>query len=345
MTNLTDPQTTKRIPLNIASNPKSIKMKQKDIEHYVRAYHNSLRPDNRYASYDYCYNYFYSKPDLTTDLEKSCAMLGFFLASWGMFRGKSLLQKSIKHYQSTILYLASVREEVLQIDVDEYDSTDAILRSIYEDIKDLMLASGKRDLTVITKILLGVFGVVPAFDSLFCKTFKLMFPYCSFSKVNYDSLMCIREFYNNNKTEIDMLTEELCTIDFMTGKKTDIHYTKAKIIDMYGWQKAFVNEETQSIIVYPAPVLTPFDNTIKQTTPAILQASRSRQFGTKKSVVEKMLSTDQGATVEEMARTIAEVGIDDDIDVNKSTVTQWLYKIGFKVEKLPDGRYRETSSS
>ncbi len=54
-------------------------------------------PDHRNSSFDYCYNYFRSNnaEAILRDKEKSCAILGFYLASWGMMRGSSfLLQKS-----------------------------------------------------------------------------------------------------------------------------------------------------------------------------------------------------------------------------------------------------------
>jgi hypothetical protein len=45
----------------------------------------------RDRSYDHCYNYFAATKHPTRDMEKSCAILGFYLASWGMYRGSSYL--------------------------------------------------------------------------------------------------------------------------------------------------------------------------------------------------------------------------------------------------------------
>ena len=69
--------------------------------------------DHRFKSFDYCYNYFVTNSDLTLDIEKSCLTLGFYLASWGMFRGSSfLLQKSAKHFQPTIEYIATLDKKI-----------------------------------------------------------------------------------------------------------------------------------------------------------------------------------------------------------------------------------------
>jgi hypothetical protein len=43
-------------------------------------------------------------------------------------------------------------------------------------------------------------------------------------------------FLAANKNVIDKLADKIHTYDFHSGKKTDRTYTKAKIIDMYGFQ-------------------------------------------------------------------------------------------------------------
>ncbi len=53
------------------------------------------KPNERYASFDYCFNYFQSFRELgnisalagPANVQLSCLQLGFYLASWGMLRG------------------------------------------------------------------------------------------------------------------------------------------------------------------------------------------------------------------------------------------------------------------
>jgi len=166
--------------------------------------------------------------DLTQDIEKSCLVLGFYLASWGMFRGSSfLLQKSVKHFESTILYIATLDKSVWDIDVDNYNekNIDTII-GIYKDIKKLLILNGNSDLTLITKILLGIFGFIPAFDNYFGNSFRAIYGgQCGFRKLNVKSLTFIKAFYDSNKSTIDSLSMETFTTNFTTGK----------IIDMYGF--------------------------------------------------------------------------------------------------------------
>lgn len=89
------------------------------------------RPDERYSSFDFCYNYFHSfyKKDKihelsnSVNLEKSCLQLGFYLASWGMMRGSSfLLEKSVRNYSDLIILISKMPSKMWEIDVDQYSS-------------------------------------------------------------------------------------------------------------------------------------------------------------------------------------------------------------------------------
>jgi hypothetical protein len=175
---------------------------------------------------------------LNEDIEKSCLTLGFYLASWGMFRGSSfLLQHSVKQFFPTIQYINSLDKSVWSIDVDKYseENIQTIIK-IYQDIKKNLIQNDNTDLTLITKVLLGVFGFVPAFDSYFSGSFRLISEgRCGFRRVNKNSLTFIGEFYLTNQEVIDKLSSETFTTDFLIEKKTQIHYPKAKIIDMYGF--------------------------------------------------------------------------------------------------------------
>ncbi len=215
-----------------------------DINKYIEDYKKTTGKTDRYTSFDYCYNYFKNNTNeyIKTNIEQSCLHLGFYLASWGMLRGSSfLLQKSVKHYEPTILYISDLPEKIWEIDVDNYTEVNIqIILKIYSDIKTLLVKEKSQDRTLVTKALLGIFGFIPAFDSYFVKTFKLISNGTNgFSSVNKKSLKLISDFYTANKIEIDRLASRTKTIDFKTGKNTEINYTKAKIIDMYGFMKGF----------------------------------------------------------------------------------------------------------
>ena len=112
------------------------KERQNDIEIIIKEFNSKFGQTDRYSSFDYCYNYFLTTKDLTKDIEKSCLTLGFYLASWGMYRGSSfLLQKSVKYLEPTIKYIAGIDKSIWNIDVDNYDSqTIKEIIKVYNDI-------------------------------------------------------------------------------------------------------------------------------------------------------------------------------------------------------------------
>lgn len=196
----------------------------------------------RYTSFDYCFNHFKQPSEyILKDMEKSCLVIGFYLASWGMLRGSSfLLTKSIRYYEPLVEYIANADKNLWNIDVDNY--TDVNINKIitvYNDIKKEIIGGKKHvHLTLVTKIMLGVFGMIPAFDSFFCKSFKEIFNECGFTVVNKKSLKCISDFYIANKIDIDTASNKIFTKKYANFQNTNFKYTKAKIIDMYGFTLA-----------------------------------------------------------------------------------------------------------
>lgn len=220
-------------------------MYQPNLKTIVEEYKRDLSPDKRFASFDYCYNYFKASRSAAVEdnVEQSCLTIAFYLASWGMMRGSSfLLNKSLVHFKPLVTYIDGLDKKVWDIDVDDYsDEKIRIILEIYRDVKQIFVSERHADLTLVTKILLGVFGFIPAFDSYFCNTFRVLTDGKSgFRSVNESSLKFIAEFYQANKDVVDGLSESTSTIDFRTGTQTNLNYPKAKIIDMYGFQRGFV---------------------------------------------------------------------------------------------------------
>lgn len=214
-----------------------------DISNKVKEFQEKNKNEDRNASFDYCYNYFRnsSADEIEQNIEKSCLHLMSYLASWGMLRGSSfLLKKSIKYYETLIKYIIELKRDdskIFDIDVDTYTNDNMkLIEGVYIEINRIL--GGKASSILITKIMLGIFGCVPAYDINFTSTFKNIFKNkCGFSKMNINSLECIKEFYENNKKEIDELHQKIFTKSFITGQNSQIKYTRAKIIDMYGFQK------------------------------------------------------------------------------------------------------------
>jgi hypothetical protein len=212
------------------------------INYFLNGYRKNKgrKHDERYASFDFCYNYFYSfyKNNKIKELasqeniQTSCLQLGFYLASWGMLRGSSfLLEKSISNFKNLIIAISNMSSVLWEIDVDKYTGNNIeLLLECKQKIADALGKENKPSDTLITKIMLGVFANVPAYDQYVRKSFKLH----SFNK---KSLLKIKKVYDENKQILDSF--QIPTYDFCTSAETGVFYTKAKIIDMYG----FVNRQ------------------------------------------------------------------------------------------------------
>lgn len=211
---------------------------RENIESVVLDFKSSRDGMSRYASYDYCFNHFNSVENnkLTDDMEKSCLALGFYLASWGMFRGSSfLLGKSVKTFVPVIEYIAELDESVWQIDAGNLNHNYDQVIEIYNKIKEALISGNNAHLTLITKIMLGIFGCVPAYDRFFIKSFNEIFVgRCGFSCFNKTSLSCIYDFYTANQEVIDVCSKQTSTLGFYDSTSNFL-YKKSKIIDMYGF--------------------------------------------------------------------------------------------------------------
>jgi hypothetical protein len=202
-----------------------------DIERNVGLYLGQHTPTARYSSFDYCYNYFqgFREADRLGDLadeahlQASCLQLGFFLASWGMLRGSAeLLQRSARTYVPVINAIVAAPRELWAIDANDYsdDNIGALLN--YAQTLRRSLHKGASN-TLVTKVMLGVFGCVPAFDDNFKRGFRA-------STFGPKALKRIRDFYRENDEVIEL--NRVPTLDFDAGQPTQRFYSRAKVIDM-----------------------------------------------------------------------------------------------------------------
>jgi hypothetical protein len=188
------------------------------------------RPDARYASFDYCFNYFQlfrESGDLAglasvENIQISCLQLGFYLASWGMMRGSAKLHhRSARHLAPVIEAIASTELSVWGIDADRY--TESNVGELLALARRLCQANGGMSDTLVTKVMLGVFGSVPAFDTNFRNGFGV-------TSFGAKALRKVGAFHADNAEVLE--SHRVPTLDFVTGEPTGRLYTRAKVIDM-----------------------------------------------------------------------------------------------------------------
>ena len=214
-------------------------------------------PDTRYKSWEWCHKAFienriryrYADPAEQAKLVDYLALhLAFYLASWGMYRNSPLLKRDYKVHKNAVKCILEEKYELLW---DYEPSKDNIPKAkellfglrdkenktsqtngIYYRIKrsyPYYKSHGKHaSQTLTTKILLGTFGCVPAFDSYLTSgisNYKSHDGNCQLGPTIEDdgkTFEALADFAIDHKQELKV--------------DVDFHYPPMKCVDMYFWE-------------------------------------------------------------------------------------------------------------
>lgn len=209
----------------------------------------------RYASFDYCYNYFYgfrNNPEkliTTENMQMSCFQLGFYLSSWGMLRNSFLQRMSLKGYEKIIKIIAT-KPRLWTIDIDTYEDNDNIEKliefkeEVTEALRIVKLSKSTKKNgeeksitpsdTLTSKIMLGVFGNVPAYDNYFLNWIKKSPDKNIPQNFSRKSLLAIKKYYDENLESAMSRIDGIETLEYYDDS-SNIYYTKAKLVDIYGY--------------------------------------------------------------------------------------------------------------
>ena len=134
-----------------------------------------------------------------------------------------MLQRSARHLVPLVGTIAEVLSEVWDLDLDGYDTEgiDLVHRTALDVRRALRLVEASDIL--VTKVMLGVFGCVPAFDTYFRRV-------SGFPPSARDRYVCWeRSIEQTHRSLIDCGPP---TLGFATGQPTTRLYTRAKVVDM-----------------------------------------------------------------------------------------------------------------
>lgn len=202
--------------------------------------------NDRLKSWEHCYLAFYNarknRETELPDYDYLSLHLGFYLASWGMFRPSSfLLQydykihipaiKEILKQEYDILFALEYKEilnnseKIQQLFIRLNNQLNSIYKPYRKKSTERHISS-----TLITKILLGTLGCIPAYDRFFIKSARDT----GITKGDYNfdnplsNLLELAEFYQTHFKELEKYRKRL--------KVNDIEYPQMKILDMGLWQ-------------------------------------------------------------------------------------------------------------
>jgi hypothetical protein len=209
------------------------------IHEKICAYYGEIIGDthHRYRSWEHCYRFFREvKPSgIAAQRRHAALQLGFYLASWGMYRGSTfLLQHAYTIHLGVVDCLASSHfaplwEREFGCQADDVKLVPVILEAV-EAISKAYSQFGQPTETLVTKVLLGTFGCLPACDQYFIAGFRRAG--LGYSYLNTRFIKKLLAFSREHLTE---LRSEQATIKDHSGA----HYPLMKIVDMYFWQLGY----------------------------------------------------------------------------------------------------------
>ena len=200
--------------------------------------------NGRSRSWEHCYRVFRdARTDPSPDYDYLSLHLAFYLASWGMYRGSSfLLQKDYK-------VLSPIVEEVLKPEYDCLfgvactDLRDSEIQGSLEKLRDYIAEhfgpirdedAGCEVPTpvspvLITKILMGTLGCVPAYDRFFVDGIKKH--KVTMQEYSLKSVLRLVDFYEEHNDRLEEARRGM--------RVGDLIYPQMKLLDMDFWQIGF----------------------------------------------------------------------------------------------------------
>ena len=230
-------------------------------DNFIDCYDETNR-NTRFKSWEWChlailegkkeYNKDITNKDRDLIIDFLSLHLAFYLASWGMLRNSFILQRDYKCHKIAVKYILDPMYDSLW-DFNPSDITEDKIKEIYNLIFDkdngiyfkiknsYKENNNSNDIpthTLVTKILLGTFACIPAFDELLIDAIT----YCKDYSENKDA-------FNNLNTNIEKYTQndffQLCK--FANKNKNELivksnidensfNYPIMRCIDAYFWE-------------------------------------------------------------------------------------------------------------
>lgn len=207
--------------------------------------------NGRSRSWEHCYRVFRdARTAPSPDYDYLSLHLAFYLASWGMYRGSCfILQKDYKVHTPIVAEIlkpeygclfgvacADLREPEVQ------DSLEKLRKYIAKHFRPIRDEVAGREVTtpvspvLVTKILMGTLGCVPAYDRFFqdgVAKYKV-----TTQEYSRNSLLKLVDFYEAHNDRLEEARRGM--------QCEDLVYPQMKVLDMGFWQIGYDQETRES---------------------------------------------------------------------------------------------------
>lgn len=215
-----------------------------EIKEWTEAFNTVREKDvlSRDMSYDICREFFLNNYKDPTKEEEIALHLYAFLASWGMLRNSFLLSKNYRFLIPVVRKLCEherLKNWEPEFTKADNDTIDEIIRLKEEIIRDCFIGQtfytingeekniDKATDTLVSKIMLGTLGCVPAYDSYFVRALKELKITQTFNKSSVHEIIAFA--YGNKECE---------AIKKSIDDPNNL-YTTMRIVDMLLWWEGY----------------------------------------------------------------------------------------------------------
>ncbi len=237
-------------------------LKEEQIKTAIGIYYSQIEKyeeggnTTRYKSWEWCHKEFLKAKDLLSKgpvteehkdnmIDTLALHLAFYLASWGMYRASSfLLNRDYKTHKKAVKEILNLSADSILWDYqptkDNIKEANDFLFSkdgIYWRIKNSYGNDTPSEILV-TKILLGTLGCIPAFDRFFKKGISQFGETVSLEGKSYKLTQRLE-----SASKTFCVTESFQALAALAAKypeafkfQSDMYYPPMKCVDMYFWQ-------------------------------------------------------------------------------------------------------------
>jgi hypothetical protein len=193
-------------------------------------------------SWKQCHDAFSRPENQKMDDEELALRLSFFLASWGMYRGSGFIfRKDYRiHLDIVSILMKPKYKELRDIPLSEINKKAiGLMVTLFNELsksykKNTEIVNGVRhkggmepSILLITKIMLGALGCVPAYDKYVKKA--LAIKRIVSSRFDHGSLSALVRFAKENRGEINKAK------DILQNGSKGVPYPDMKVLDMGLW--------------------------------------------------------------------------------------------------------------
>ncbi len=221
---------------------------------------DTKKKNHRYKSWVHCYKFFRKRPKNSNKIEKwldlAALNLSMYLASWGMWRGSTFsIDLDYKFYKYAVdIIIKKEFDSLWNLDISKWEQKDLkesispiitkLINQLKNGLKQKLKKSGSKKTeknvtdTLITKIIMGTIGCLPAFDKFFRdgkKGIKIIT--CKLDTKRKNAFNSLIDFYFEvpNKVQLDRVKDKIDSWEKKNYGNDCIAYPIMKLIDMHFW--------------------------------------------------------------------------------------------------------------